>query len=171
MKKNLMSVLILALLVVNLIMTAIMMFSVSGAMKSTAALVGKIAVLLDIELASDRGGEPSSLEDMDTYTFAEEMTIPLKMQEGDDKDHYAIFKVILYMNKQHEDYGKYGTAEELAAREELLKSEIITVVRSHTLDEFRNDEEGIYNEMLSSIQKLYGSKFIYRVACSDVKYQ
>ena len=171
MKKNLMSVLILALLVVNLVMTAIMMFSVSGAMKSTTALVGKIATLLDIELASDQGGEPSSLEDMDTYTIAEAMTIPLKPQEGDDKDHYAMIKVTLYMNKKHEDYDKYGSAEELAAREEMLKSEIITVVRAHTLDEFKNDEESIFAEILSSIQKLYASKFIYRVACSDVKYQ
>ena len=50
MKKNLMSVVILALLVVNLILTGIMMFSCVSANKKTAALVNDIASVLDLEL-------------------------------------------------------------------------------------------------------------------------
>ena len=42
MKKNLISVIILALLIVNIVLTAIMMFSVTGASKKTAALVDNI---------------------------------------------------------------------------------------------------------------------------------
>lgn len=174
MKKNLLSVIILALLVVNLVLTAIMMFSVTGAMKSTTTLVGKIATVLDIELASDTSEDSVSIENTDTYTISETMTIPLKSSvsaEGDEKDHYVMMKVTLYMNKEHEDYEKYGTAELLAAREEMIKSEIISVVRSHTLEEFKNDSDGIYAEIVAKLQKLYNSRFIYRVACGDVKYQ
>lgn len=175
MKKNILSILILALLVVNIVMTAIMMFSVTGAMKSTTTLVGKIATVLDIELASSQDEENVSIENTQVYTIAEAMTIPLKTSEVKDgetpKDHYAMMKVTIYMNTKHEDYEKYGTAEQLSAREEMIKSEIISVVRSHTLEEFKNDSEGIYAEIVAKLQKMYNSRFIYKVACGDVKYQ
>ncbi len=178
MKKNILSMLILALLIVNIVMTAIMMFSVTGAMKSTTTLVGKIATVLDIELATGADEENVSIENTATYTIADTMTIPLKSSietdgEGNEKEkeHYAMMKVIIYMNTQHEDYKKYGAAEELTAREEMIKSEIISVVRSHTLEEFKSDSEGIYAEITAKLQKMYNSRFIYKVACGDVKYQ
>lgn len=175
MKKNVLSILILALLVVDLVLTAIMMFSVTGAMKSTTALVGKIATVLDIELATDQGTSNVSVEDTVTYTI-DTMTIPLKaspVKEGekDAKDHYVMMKVTIYMDSTHEDYEKYGVAEQIAAREEMIKSEIISVVRSHTIEEFRADAEGVYAEIVAQLQQLYNSKFIYRVASGDVKYQ
>ena len=90
MKKNLISVIILALLIVNIVLTAIMMFSVTGASKKTAALVDNIATALNLELSSGTEGagaeEAVSMADTETYSFAEPMTIPLKKNEGEDKD-------------------------------------------------------------------------------------
>lgn len=51
MKRNLLSIIILALLVVNLVLTSIMMVNVSSASKKTAALVGDIADTLKLELS------------------------------------------------------------------------------------------------------------------------
>ena len=48
MKKNLLTVLILALLIVNIALTAVMMISVSGTNKKTAALVETIATVMDL---------------------------------------------------------------------------------------------------------------------------
>ncbi len=170
MKKNLLSVLILALLIVNIVMTAIMMFSVTGAMKSTSKLVGKIATVLDIELAIDQSNEAVSIENVEPYTIGDTMTIPFKDGE-DGKSHYLQASLIVYMNKKHDDYAKYGVATDLAAKEDMIKSEIISVINSHTIDEFKTDSEGIYAEITANLQKMYNSKFIYRVACVDVKYQ
>ena len=81
MKKNLMSVLILALLVVNIALTAIMMFSTTGAMKSTTALVGDIAAVLALEL--DLGGEVSdrpSMEDTVVYDICTDNGIESKYE-------------------------------------------------------------------------------------------
>ena len=89
MKKNLISIIILALLIVNIVLTAIMMFSVTGASKKTAALVDNIATALDLELVSgqeEEAEEVVSMADTETYSFAEQMTIPHKKDEGDDKD-------------------------------------------------------------------------------------
>ena len=60
MKKNLISIIILALLVVNVVLTAIMMFSVTGASRKTAALVDNISTALNLELtAKTENGENS----------------------------------------------------------------------------------------------------------------
>ena len=91
MKKNLISVIMLALLIVNIVLTAIMMFSVAPASKKTSALVDNIATALNLELSSGTEGaaeEVVSMADTETYSFAENMTIPLKKSEGDDKVHY-----------------------------------------------------------------------------------
>ncbi len=54
-KKNLLSIIILALLVVNLVMTAIMMFSVINVSNKNAKLVGDIAAVLSIETGRGAG--------------------------------------------------------------------------------------------------------------------
>ena len=48
MKKNLLSIVILALLIVNLVLTSIMMFSVTSTNKKTGAVVADIASILKL---------------------------------------------------------------------------------------------------------------------------
>ena len=50
MKKNLLSIIILALLVVNIVLSAIMMISVTSASKKTAALVSDISTIIGLEI-------------------------------------------------------------------------------------------------------------------------
>lgn len=83
MKKNLISVLILALLFVNVILTGIMMFSTLGSVKKTSALVTDIATVLNIELEGPKEEETETEEtvqmaDTDIHDIPE-MTILLKM--------------------------------------------------------------------------------------------
>lgn len=171
MKKNLMSILILALLVVNLVLTAIMMFSVTGAMKSTTALVGKIAAVLDLELNLDTDENAVAIENSATYDIADTMTIPLKIDETEEEptQHYAMIQVSFQMDMSNEDYETYS--ETLLTNESIIKGEIIEVVSSHTLEEFRNDTDGVRSEILARLQRMYGSDFIYMVVFRDWKIQ
>ncbi len=81
MKKNLISIIILALLIVNIVLTAIMMFSVTTTNRKTAALVGDIASAISLDLGTGENGEQEEeivpMADVVTYTIAD-MTIPLK---------------------------------------------------------------------------------------------
>lgn len=168
MKKNLISILILALLVVNIILTAIMMFSVTGAMKSSTALVSRIAAVLDLELNLDSEENEVAMSDTMAYNLADSMTIPLKGSgEADEEQRYAVIAVSLQMDMTNKDYTKYS--EGLLNNEGLIKGEIIEVVSSHTLEEFQNDTDGIRNEILARLRRMYNSDFIYRVVFSDVK--
>lgn len=173
MKKNLISVIILALLIVNIVLTAIMMFSVTGASRKTAALVDNIATALNLELSSGTEGgaeEVVSMADTETYSFAENMTIPLKKSEGDDKDHYCIVSITLSINKKADGYKEYGSAENLAAMEGLIKDEINSVFAQYTTEEARDNQEAIKKEIIGRIQTMFDSKFIYNVSFGDIMF-
>lgn len=172
MKKNLMSILILALLIVNIVLTAIMMFSVTGAMKSTTALVGRIASILDLELNLGADENAVSIDDIVLYDLSDPMTIPLRLDtasEGENaKQAYLRISVSLQLNSTHEDYKKYQ--ETLATNESMIKAEIIEVISSYTVEEFQNDQDGIRSEVLARLRRLYNSDFIYKVVFSDYTY-
>lgn len=174
MKKNLISVIILALLIVNIVLTAIMMFSVTGAAKKTSALVDNIATALDLELAASGEGEEAeeavSMADTETYSFADDMTIPLKKSEGDDKDHYCIVAITLSINTKADGYKEYGSAESLASMEGLIKDEINSVFAQYTMEDARDNQEAIKKEIISRIQTMFDSKFIYNVSFGDIMF-
>ncbi len=173
MKKNLMSIIILALLVVNLILTGIMMFSVVSVSNKNAKLVGEIAAVLSIETGSgeetDNGPVNVSIDNTDVYVISGQMTIPFLLGE-DGKAHYFVVTVSLSMNKKDPDYKAYGTAEELAAKESLIKTEIQSVISSYTMEQYQANQELIREEVLERIQELYDSKFIFNVNFSDYLY-
>ncbi len=169
MKKNLLTVLILALLVVNIVLTSVMMFSVMGTNKKTAELVTNIATAIQLELTvpgAEEEKEPISLEDTQVFNLTDTMTIALTPEDG--KQSYIIFDVALSMNMKHEDYKKYG--ETILERESLIEDAITVVVASHTKSECQNDFENIKAEILQAVQDLFQSDFIYKVAISGIKH-
>ncbi len=170
MKKNLISVIILALLVVNIALTSVMLFSVTSTNKKTSDMILKITGAMDMQVSSMEGAAPASavaMKDVVTYDIADTMTIPLK--KGDDgEEYYFMVAVTFSMDSTREDYKTYG--ETISEKESLIKSEIIDVVGNYTIDEARADQEGIKAEILSRVQEMFGSDFIFAVDFSDVKY-
>ncbi len=181
MKKNLLSIIILALLVVNIVLTAVMMFSVVGTNKKVSGLVTNIATALSLELTvpGEEEKEQVSLADTEVYAITGGLTLPLAAETVTDSDGktqskqgYMVCSISFSINKKHKDYGKYGSAEEMAARETLLKDVINTVVSAHTSSELQADAglEGLKAEILKAVQDLFQSEFIYRVSISDIKW-
>lgn len=172
MKKNLMSVVILALLVVNLILTGIMMFSCVSANKKTAALVNDIASVLDLELTG--GGSNTeevaavSVADTEIYNIADAMTVALRPSE-DGKEHYCMCEVSFSMNKTHEDYETMSPM--VAAQESKIRSIIIGVIGGYTKEEAQANQKAIESAILEQVQQMFGSNFIYEAYFRDVKFQ
>ena len=84
MKKNLMTVLILALLIVNIVLTSVMLISIVGTNKKTAQLVDNITTAMNLELTVP-GAESAanvSLTDTEVYKICDTMTIPFKCDPG-----------------------------------------------------------------------------------------
>ena len=165
MKKNLMTVLILALLIVNIALTGVMLVSIVGTNKKTAQLVDN----LELTVPGAEGTTNVPLTDTEVYNIADSMTIPLKSEAGAKQD-YIMFDVSLSINKKSKDYKTYGSSETLSGYENLIKDAITATVSAHTEDECREDMEGLKEEILKSVQDLFQSDFIYKVAISGVKF-
>lgn len=171
MKKSFLSIIILALLVVNIVLTSIMMLSVMNTNKKTGQLVSDIATVLQLDLTAPGETEETQketvpIEDIETYDIAD-LTIPLKAGE-DGKDHYALLTVSLSKNTKSPDYKTYG---DLTTKESLIKSQIIDTISSHTLEEIQDDTDTIKEELLTKIQAMYNSDFIFDISFSSVLYQ
>lgn len=173
MKRNLMTVFILALLILNTVLTAIIMFSVVSANNKTIALVNQIGSVLNLELVgasnSDiTGGAGVKVEDTEIYDILSPMTITLK-QSADGSEHYAQVEVSFSINTKHKDYKELQPL--VAPNESKIKSEIIDVISSYTKEEATANQAGVQEAILNRVQKLFGSDFIYEAYFRDIKFQ
>lgn len=171
MKKSILSIVILALVIVNLVLTAIMMFSVVPASKKTNALVTQISTVLDLELEAnleetDDGSIP--IDQIATYDIADKITVNLK-KDVDGEDHFAVFSVTLSMDTKNDGYKTYG--EKMSERESLIKSEIIDVISSFTLEEAQSNRDGLQEALTQRLAEMFDSDFIVEVGFRDIVFQ
>jgi flagellar FliL protein len=171
MKKNLLSVIILALLVVNIALTAVMMFSTMSANKKTVELVNQIAAILNMEVKADIATDTTkevSILDTDTYNIADEMVITLK-KGADGAEHYAIVSISMSLDKTDERYAELQPL--VAANESKIKSVINDTFSKYTKEEASANQKAIADEILRQIQTMFDSTFIYEVYYRDIKFQ
>ena len=159
MKRNLLSVLTLALLIVNVALTAVMMISVTQTNKKTAALIDSISMVLNLEIEEG----PVPISDLDVYQIPDEMTILLKADDS-GMSHYAMVSVSIVMNSKDEDYATYQPM--VSQRESLIKSEIMEAFGSYTKAEVEADSSIVANDIKQRLQTMFDSKFI-----TDVSFQ
>lgn len=171
MKKNLLTVLVLALTLVNTILSGVMMVSVMGTNKKTAKLVGDIATVLNLELgtAGEEEKPEVSLADTEVYAIDGSMTILLKSEPGATKSTYIVFDIALSLNKKHADYKKYG-GENFKSYDSMIKSAINDAVMQYTELECRNDMQAMKDDILKAIQEIFQSDFVYNISLSGVKF-
>ena len=166
MKKNMLSILILALLIVNIVLTAIMMFSVTGTAKKTSALIDDISAAINLDLKNQSATSTTAaivdvpIENVQVFAVGEELTIPLTVG-ADGQQHYYLVAVSLSMNTKHEDYKKLQPT--VSTQVDLIKGEIISVIGSHTIEEIQENPDAIRMEILQRIQTLFDSQFIFNV--------
>ena len=174
MKKNLLSVIILALLIVNLVLTGIVMFSTVSANKKTVSLVNDIAAVLDLELAAGSGSAEEaevtaiSVADTEVYNIPDAMTIALRPSE-DGKEHYCMCEVSFSMNTTDPDYESMSAM--VAAQESKIRSIIIGVIGEYTKEEAQANQKAIEADILTQVQEMFGSKFIFEAYFRDIKFQ
>ena len=169
MKKNLISVLILALVFANFVLTAILMFTVLPETQKANTLIEKVCSAIDLDLNSGGTNETSNIpiDQQDTYKVNEGEKITTNLAKGNDgKSHYAIVKVSLVLNKKSDNYATYNQ-EFLANQDETIKNDVIQVIGQYTLEEFETNKEQVKSEILSDMQKLFGADLVIGVNFSE----
>ena len=171
MKKNLMTVIILALVLVNLVLTAILAFTIIPQTRKSNQLSDKIASAIDLELEDGSGKDTAAVpvEDIEVYDIEASFTVNLS-PSGDGKDHVAVFSIGLSLNTKSDGYKSIGI-EGLKAKETLIKNDINTIVSGYTMEQFREDEQSVKDAILEDLQEMFGSDFIVGVSFSSVNTQ
>ena len=105
MKKNLMTVIILALVLVNLVLTAILAFTIIPQTRKSNQLIDKIASAIDLELEDGSSKDTAAVpvEDIEVYDIEASFTVNLS-PSGDGKDHVAVFSIGLSLNTKSDGF-------------------------------------------------------------------
>jgi flagellar FliL protein len=164
MKKNLISVLILALTFANLVLTALLIFTVLPETKKANELITSVCQAIDLDLNSGAAGSTSSIpiDKIETYTVnsGESMTINLRSDSG--TSYYAILVVSLSLNTESDNYEKYSPTV-LAEKEDIIKNNIVQIVSQYSKEEIDADPQTVKDEILADMQSMFGADYVVGV--------
>lgn len=161
MKKNILTIIIMAIVLINTILTGVLLFVIVPASNKTAKLVDKVASIVNLELEDpDADINQQNVEDIATYRFAEELTVNLK-SSGDGTSHFALVPVSLSMNSKHPDYEKFK--ERIADYEGVITEIISDEINKYTKNEVLDKKKEIKDAVLIRIQEFFNSDFIINI--------
>lgn len=164
MKKNIFSVIITALTVINVVLTAILFFVMLPTFQKTNNLITQVASVLNLELDADKkanADEDYSISDTEKVNVAFEEKQTLNLKSGSDgTEHYAMLNGYdLSLNTKADDYD--DVKETVTKNQSDITNIISTVIQGHTKDEAT--QEVVQKEALEQIQKLLDSKAVVKV--------
>ena len=168
MKRNLLTIIILALGILNMVLTAVIVFAVVPTTMRTNTLISKVASTIDLELESPDADNPNKIDiaDIEVYNIPEDMTINLTKEPNDTKSHYALVSVSLSINTKSEDY---KTLQPTIATNETSITEIITDEFSkYTVSTVKANKENIKAEILKQLQEMFKSDFIVSISVGKI---
>ena len=176
MKKNLLSIIILALLIVNLAMTGFMMLSVMTTNSQTAKIIADIASALELEANGGNAGGFSGSQTAagpgttSTFGFTGDEKLTINLKPGlDGKSHYLVVEVVFSMNTAHADYATYGSSDQISATKDLIKADVNEVLSGYSMEELQADTTLAKEAILEKVQARFNdSTFIYDVSFSSI---
>lgn len=169
MKKNILTIVIMASTVLNLVLTIIMVFTIVPAMNKTNKLVDKVAAVIDLEIEKEEDQEYGfgELEPFEV-AFDNKQTINLKQEDGSAESHYVIIDgFTVSFNKDADDYKKVSEAVKEApvyitdCVKEAISEQTITSLNENVIKE----------QALAKMQEFYKSKCIVRLSLSGYMFQ
>ncbi len=154
MKKNMLTVIILALCLVNTILSALVVFVVVPTSQRTDKLITQVASVINLELEGE-GASKVDIASIESYKVEEAKTMNLKISDN-GKEHYAVMDYVsLSINKESEDYAKLQPL--LATQDSAIMDIVDSVVGSYTYEEAINNREQMKEEILERLKKHFGS--------------
>lgn len=172
MKKGMSNIVVLVLVLVNLILTAVLVFTFVPSINRTNNLVNKICEIIDLNVGDNNNvnGDEITLADLDSravrFGAGEDAPteITVTLTTGDDgKPHHMKLGVILNLNKKHKDYAENSKLIDSAMSN--IGSTIVSVVSDYTYAEI--NREKMEDDILQALRTLFNSDFIYSVEFSQ----
>ena len=154
MKKNMLTVIILALCLVNTILSALIVFVVVPTSQRTDKLITQVASVINLELEGE-GASKVDIASIEAYKVEEKKTMNLKMSEN-GKEHYAVMDYVsLSINMESEDYARLQPL--LATQNSAIMDIVDSVMSRYTYEEAIDNREQMKEEILEELKRHFGS--------------
>lgn len=162
MKKNILTIVIMAASLINLVLSAVLIFSVMPAMNKTSNLVDKVASVIDLEIEDADAAEAEyTIEDLVPFDIAYEKSANIRLQPSSDGEaHYVVIDgITISYNKNADDYSKVSgmITENTAYVEDIVKE----TIGEYSFDNM--DQNKIKQEAVKKLQEKYNTECIVDV--------
>ena len=128
MKKSMLNVIILALVLVNLVLTVILTFSLVSTNKKTNSLINKVAQIIDLDVAggvsNNNSSTGSGIENVSYIDIKNNDSTDIIVSYVDNgKTRYAVLSVSVGLNSKAKDY-KY-TYSTISANKSTMETDLL----------------------------------------------
>ncbi|SEV94827.1 flagellar basal body-associated FliL family protein [[Clostridium] fimetarium] len=179
MKKSFLNVITLALVLINLILTVLLTFSLVSTSQKTDDFISKIAGIIDLDVGTTSTGATHS--DSTTVGIGDLEVIDVKLSDGttkitisllDDagKVHQSMVSVALSLNKNSKDYTKLRANVDNGMN--LIVSEVNKVVSSYSFNVVLSNKANMEQQILTYLQDtMFQSDIVYSVSFTGLVVQ
>jgi flagellar FliL protein len=153
---------------INVVLTAIIIFVIVPTSNKTTNLVSKVASIIDLELESPDGDSEDAIAVSDITTFPVPDKLQINLAKSDDVSHYAIMNVTLSINKKNKDTADLEPL--ITDNVENVKEIVTEEFAKYTMDNVQQNKNIIKQNILTRIQDLFESDFIINVSFGNIIY-
>lgn len=162
MKKNILTIVIMAAALVNLILSIVLVFSIMPAMNKTSRLVDKVSSVIDLEIESGKDEEQEyTIADLTPIEVTYETSVKINLQPEGDKAHYCVLDgIVVSLNSKAKDYKDINKSlgENNVYVSDIVK-EVISGYPASTIDEVT-----VRQEAVKRLQEKYNTKAIVEIS-------
>ncbi len=175
MKKSMLNVITLALVLINLILTVILTFSLVSTNTRTNNLIKKVAQIIDLDSAGmaangSQTGTSVNIDDIEyiEVTSGDSSSITVSYTDG-GKTHYVVLRVTIGLNKKARDYEAKSTSINNGMK--LIVSQITTEALKYSYNDVTKNKTTIENNLLTALQDQFETEAIVSVTLSEILVQ
>lgn len=172
MKKSMLNVITLALVLVNLVLTVILTFSLVSTNNKTNKLVTKVSEIIDLDVAGVDNSSKStsagtSIEDVAYVDVSNNGSNDIMISYTDGgKTHYAIVKVTLGLNTKAKDYASKSTTINNGMK--VIVNAVQTEAMKYTYSTIAASKTTVESNLLATLQDTFQTECITSVIVSVV---
>lgn len=171
MKKSMLNVIILALVLVNLVLTVILTFSLVSTNKKTNSLINKVAQIIDLDVAggvsNNNSSTGSGIENVSYIDIKNNDSTDIIVSYVDNgKTRYAVLSVSVGLNSKAKDYSTVSTSVD--NRMKVLVNKITNEANKYTYSTISANKSTMETDLLKEFQELFKTETIQSVLINIV---
>ena len=173
MKKSMLNVITLALVLINLVLTVVLTFSLVSTNNQTNNLISKVAKIIDLDVGGTSSGSGTGNVNIDDIEYIDVMSgdsnsITVSYTDG-GKTHYVVLKVTIGLNKKSKDYETKSVSINNGMK--LIVSQITNEALKYKYDSVVANKTTIENNLLSTLRDQFQTEMIHSVTLSEILVQ